>query len=228
VDDTVARMLQEHDWPGNVGELETVIKRACILARGDVITTDEIGHTLAGEALPARQDVESALVRAVRTTLQERLVDSSGDETASAFHDIVDLVETTLGRRRWSLPTETAEGRWPPRCQPRDPAEEDARGLASCFGGRPARERIAPASARSTPIPRHRAREQERGDEQRDGADRQDQHTQTRVASVEHNPTQEESARGSGRLRREVPPTRAGDVPDPRRAGCGCSIPRAR
>jgi DNA-binding NtrC family response regulator len=96
VDDVVARMLQEHDWPGNVGELETVIKRACILARGDVITTDEIGQTLAGEALPARQDVESALVRAVRTALQERLVDSSATETASAFHDIVDLVETTL------------------------------------------------------------------------------------------------------------------------------------
>ena len=46
--------------------------------------------------MPARQDVESALVRAVRTALQERLVESSGREAASAFHDIVDLVETTL------------------------------------------------------------------------------------------------------------------------------------
>jgi DNA-binding NtrC family response regulator len=96
VDDTVARMLQEHEWPGNVGELESVIKRACILARGDVITTDEIGQTLAGGQIPARQDVESALVRAVRTALQERLVDSSGAEASSAFHDIVDLVETAL------------------------------------------------------------------------------------------------------------------------------------
>jgi DNA-binding NtrC family response regulator len=96
VDDTVARMLQEHAWPGNVGELESVIKRACILARGDVITSDEIGQTLAGEPLPARQDVESALVRAVRTALQERLVDSSGPEPSSVFHDLIDLVETTL------------------------------------------------------------------------------------------------------------------------------------
>jgi two-component system nitrogen regulation response regulator GlnG len=79
-----------------VGELESVIKRACILARSDVITTDEIGHTLAGDSMPARQDVESALVRAVRTALQERLVDSSSDASASAFHDIIDLVETTL------------------------------------------------------------------------------------------------------------------------------------
>jgi DNA-binding NtrC family response regulator len=96
VDDTVARMLQEHEWPGNVGELENVIKRACILARGDVITTDEIGQTLAGVPLPARQDVETALVRAVRTTLQERLVDASSTEPSSVFHDIIDLVETTL------------------------------------------------------------------------------------------------------------------------------------
>ena len=96
VDDTVGRMLQEHEWPGNVGELESVIKRACILARGDVITTDEIGQTLAGEPMPARQEVESALVRAVRTALQERLVDASSTEASSVFHDIVDLVETTL------------------------------------------------------------------------------------------------------------------------------------
>jgi two-component system nitrogen regulation response regulator GlnG len=96
VDETVARMLQEHEWPGNVGELESVIKRACILARGDVITADEVGQTLAGEPMPARQEVESALVRAVRTALQERLVDSSSTEESSVFHDIIDLVETAL------------------------------------------------------------------------------------------------------------------------------------
>jgi DNA-binding NtrC family response regulator len=96
VDDTVAGMLQAHEWPGNVGELENVIKRACILTRSDVITTDELGQTLAGDALPARQDVESALVRSVRAALQERLVDSSGTDGSSVFHDIVDLIETTL------------------------------------------------------------------------------------------------------------------------------------
>ena len=89
-------MLQDHEWPGNVGELESVIKRACILARSDVITTDEIGRTLTGEPMPARQDVESALERAVRIALQERLVDASSTEESSAFHEIIDLVETTL------------------------------------------------------------------------------------------------------------------------------------
>jgi two-component system nitrogen regulation response regulator GlnG len=96
VDDRVEKMLHDHTWPGNVGELENVIKRACILTRGDVITVDEIGNTLTAGRLPARQDVESALVRAVRVALQERLVEASGSETGSAFHDIIDLVETTL------------------------------------------------------------------------------------------------------------------------------------
>ena len=42
VDEQVARRLAEHSWPGNVGELESVIKRACIVTRADVITDD--GH----------------------------------------------------------------------------------------------------------------------------------------------------------------------------------------
>ena len=96
VDDRVSRMLQDHGWPGNVGELESVMKRACILGRSDVITTDEIGGSLTDGRFPGREDVESTLMRAVRTALQERLVESAGAANASAFHDIVDLVETTL------------------------------------------------------------------------------------------------------------------------------------
>src|SRR5205814_1986202 len=35
-DDRVLAELHEYSWPGNVAELETVIKRGCILARSDV------------------------------------------------------------------------------------------------------------------------------------------------------------------------------------------------
>jgi two-component system nitrogen regulation response regulator GlnG len=96
VDDQVSRLLQDYAWPGNIAELELVLKRACIVARSDVITTDEIGGSLTDSRFPAREDVESTLVRAVRTALQERLVESSGAAETSAFHDIVDLVETAL------------------------------------------------------------------------------------------------------------------------------------
>jgi DNA-binding NtrC family response regulator len=94
VDDQVARMLSEHAWPGNVGELERVVKRACIVSRSDVIGVDAVGRSLSELPPPARPEVESALERAVRAALHDRLVQPG--PTASAYHDIVDLVESRL------------------------------------------------------------------------------------------------------------------------------------
>ena len=96
VDDQLSRRLQEHDWPGNVGELESVIKRACIITRSDVLTAEDIGESLTTSPSPAREDVESLLARSVRTALQERLVQPAGSSPSSVFHNIVDLVEATL------------------------------------------------------------------------------------------------------------------------------------
>lgn len=95
VDDQVLRRLQDHPWPGNVGELERAVKRACIVARSDVITVDEIAESLADSNLD-REEVESALTHAVRTALRERLVEPSPTRSSTPFHDIVDLVEATL------------------------------------------------------------------------------------------------------------------------------------
>jgi two-component system nitrogen regulation response regulator GlnG len=96
VDDEVLARFAEHAWPGNVGELESVVKRACIVTRGDLITLADIGNSLSQSRLPARQDAESALVRAARTALQERLADTSAAADASAYHDLVSLVEGAL------------------------------------------------------------------------------------------------------------------------------------
>lgn len=95
LDDQVLQRFQEHSWPGNVGELESILKRACIVARSDVVTLEEIGQSLSDNRKPGRQDAESALCRAARVALQERLVETSSSPS-SLFHDIVDLVETTL------------------------------------------------------------------------------------------------------------------------------------
>ncbi|MGE0593048.1 MAG: sigma-54-dependent transcriptional regulator [Vicinamibacterales bacterium] len=96
VDEQVLRKLRDHAWPGNVGELESVIKRASIVTRSDVITLEDVGDVLAGSRFSGRLDAESALCRAARLSLQERLVESSRSADASVFHDIVDLVEATL------------------------------------------------------------------------------------------------------------------------------------
>lgn len=102
MDDQVLRRLQEHPWPGNVGELERVVKRACIIARGDVITTDEITDTLTDSRFD-REDVESALTQATRTALHERLVERSPLKSSTPYHDIIDLVESTLVREALTI-----------------------------------------------------------------------------------------------------------------------------
>jgi DNA-binding NtrC family response regulator len=97
VDDRVMQMLQAYRWPGNVAELESVIKRGCILARSDVITVDEIGESLRHtSSYPEPKTAESALVSAARTALQERLVDLRPGSPSTVYHDIIDLVESTL------------------------------------------------------------------------------------------------------------------------------------
>jgi two-component system nitrogen regulation response regulator GlnG len=95
VDDAAMRRLSEYSWPGNAAELESVLKRACIVARGDVITLTDLGDSLSGGGGLGRQGAESALARATRTALHERLVDSSG-ATESVYHEIVTVVETAL------------------------------------------------------------------------------------------------------------------------------------
>jgi DNA-binding NtrC family response regulator len=103
VDEAVLARFHEHGWPGNVGELESVVKRACIVTRADMITLADIGDSLSDSRFPARQDAESALCRTARIALQERLVDTTSSAGASAFHDIVSLVETTLVREALTI-----------------------------------------------------------------------------------------------------------------------------
>jgi len=51
--DTYAeQILLAYPWPGNLRELENVIKRACILADGNCITIDEISPDIVKATLP--------------------------------------------------------------------------------------------------------------------------------------------------------------------------------
>jgi DNA-binding NtrC family response regulator len=102
MDEQVLRRFQDHPWPGNVGELERVVKRACIVARSDVITLDEVADSLTNSRFE-RQDVETALSLAARTALHERLVDRPRAAPSSVFRDIVDVVEATLVREALTI-----------------------------------------------------------------------------------------------------------------------------
>ena len=100
-DDRVHRMLQQHSWPGNVGELERVIKRACIVARGEVITPEDIGPSLTESRFQAGGDSDGPLSRAVCAALHDRLVQAGS--SSSAYHEILDLIETTLVREALTI-----------------------------------------------------------------------------------------------------------------------------
>jgi DNA-binding NtrC family response regulator len=97
VDARVTQMLNEHAWPGNVRQLQSVIKRACVLARRDVITPDELGDSLSALTLAPRPEADPGLRAAVTKALHDRLLTQSSI-ASSAFHEIVDLVEETLVR----------------------------------------------------------------------------------------------------------------------------------
>ena len=96
LDASVTQLFNDHPWSGNVRELQTVVKRACILARSEVITADDLGQSLTGAApsprLPADVDLRTAITKALR----DRLLALPPSATSSAFHDIVDTVEETL------------------------------------------------------------------------------------------------------------------------------------
>ncbi|MBI4473551.1 MAG: sigma-54-dependent Fis family transcriptional regulator [Acidobacteria bacterium] len=102
VEDHALRALTEHDWPRNVAELERVVKRACILARGEVITIAELG-TLEESSMPGSQEVGNALDVAVQNALHRELLDKKASDVFSIFHHIVGRVELTLVREALAI-----------------------------------------------------------------------------------------------------------------------------
>jgi two-component system response regulator AtoC len=96
VDDRVIKRMRAYSWPGNVGELDSVIKRAAVLARGDVITSAELDDQLGETSFVQREDAEVALELAVRRCFRQFLSEQEGEVVNTSFHDIVQQVEIIL------------------------------------------------------------------------------------------------------------------------------------
>jgi two-component system nitrogen regulation response regulator GlnG len=96
VDEAAMRRLVDHSWPGNAAELEIALKRACIVSKGEVITAADLGESLSHGRVMGRQGTESALARASRSALHERIVEGAPEVGASLYHDIVGIVEAAL------------------------------------------------------------------------------------------------------------------------------------
>src|SRR4029453_3236121 len=82
-DEEALKWLHEHNWPGNVRELENVVERAATLAKGTVITRDDLrigfppGSSGELGVRPSLADVESQYIRRI-------LEEVRGDKQAAA------------------------------------------------------------------------------------------------------------------------------------------------
>jgi DNA-binding NtrC family response regulator len=78
--------LQSQPWPGNVRELENALHRACILARGDALTVEDLDlRDAAAGASPeaATVDLRAILARVERELLERAVREHGGNLSAA-------------------------------------------------------------------------------------------------------------------------------------------------
>ena len=91
IDDNAMTILQAHNWPGNIRELENIVERGVILCRGDVLTPrdlpPEMTRTISapepGQTLPLRKALEIPEREIIERTL--RAHNWNRQETAAAL-----------------------------------------------------------------------------------------------------------------------------------------------
>ncbi|TAK15617.1 MAG: sigma-54-dependent Fis family transcriptional regulator, partial [Acidobacteria bacterium] len=93
IDPAVAKLFRGHSWPANISELASVLRRAGILSATGVITPDDLGDSLTARRQSVRRTGDSALAKATREALRERLA-AAGE--GSPYHDVVGIVEETM------------------------------------------------------------------------------------------------------------------------------------
>jgi len=89
--ETVER-LRAHDWPGNVRELENAIKRALVLASGEVLAPEDFGFLDRPEAPPGED--EGGLEAVVAREAEELLAASQSE--GEVYPRVLERVERTL------------------------------------------------------------------------------------------------------------------------------------
>lgn len=82
LDAAAAELLVQHSWPGNLRELNNVVKRAVLLARGRQITAAELQQTMA----PVRQNVVPTLHDEAdeRQRIEDALRQTGGNKAKAA------------------------------------------------------------------------------------------------------------------------------------------------
>ncbi|USG66903.1 sigma 54-interacting transcriptional regulator [Brevibacillus ruminantium] len=83
----VQESLQRYAWPGNIRELENVIARACVFAKGDVLGPELFPETLFGRetSFPARPlEAVHSLDEAEKNQISAVLIEAAGNKSMAA------------------------------------------------------------------------------------------------------------------------------------------------
>ncbi len=106
------QVLQGYDWPGNVRELENTLRRAVVLAQGEVVTSHQIvfsGRTERGKIvdIAARvrehNSLRSIVAEVEKLTIMEALEQYSGDRTRTAHSLSLELPQLYSMMRDYGL-----------------------------------------------------------------------------------------------------------------------------
>ena len=81
--------LMKHSWPGNIRELENVVERAVVLARGDVISTNDLPPNIrceSGEVDDAEPGgtLPELVTQLEQTLIRQALLESHGNQSQAA------------------------------------------------------------------------------------------------------------------------------------------------
>jgi transcriptional regulator with GAF, ATPase, and Fis domain len=74
--------IRKYDWPGNIREMENRLKKAIVLAEGNLIGPDDLG--LSGDALPSILSLAAAKEKFQRDYINEVLALNNGNRTKTA------------------------------------------------------------------------------------------------------------------------------------------------
>ena len=90
------RLLRDHDWPGNIRELQNYVERAVVLGSGPELLAEHLPPQLRGEAPPRPIRARGGDLPALTAELVRQGIRAAGP-TANDLHDrVVGLVEREL------------------------------------------------------------------------------------------------------------------------------------
>ncbi len=93
----VTQIFRQYNWPGNVRELANVIERGVILARGDLITAQELPYTIRPiEDAPTEGRLRPgmSIKDAEKVLIEQTLVETGGNRTKAA--ELLGITRKTL------------------------------------------------------------------------------------------------------------------------------------